>query len=106
MVERLAQAAKESEEAAVPKKPLTEEEMAEKIKKLEELRVKKRAEREAQEKADELVSLRLYIVTGQNQPTKSWVLAVVLCLSMLHFWLVTGQNGRKFFRIVFLGKVN
>ena len=40
----------------MPKKPLTEEEMAEKVKRMEELRVKKRAEREAQEKADELVS--------------------------------------------------
>ena len=45
------QAAKDAEET--PKVPLTEEEKAEKMKKMEELRVKKRAERVAQEKADE-----------------------------------------------------
>ena len=50
------QAAKNAE--ATPKAPLTEEEKAEKLKKLEELRVKKRAEREAQEKADEQVRIR------------------------------------------------
>ena len=43
---------------ATPKAPLTEEEKAEKLKRLEELRVKKRAEREAQEKADEQVRFR------------------------------------------------
>ena len=45
-------------EDATPKAPLTEEEKAEKLKRLEELRVKKRAEREAQEKADEQVRIR------------------------------------------------
>ena len=54
------QAAKNAD--ATPKAPLTEEEKAEKLKRLEELRVKKRAEREAQEKADEQVRIRT--VTG------------------------------------------
>ena len=45
--------------------PLTEEEKAEKLKRLEELRVKKRAEREAQEKADEQVRIRTALSIAQ-----------------------------------------
>ena len=57
------QAAKNAD--ATPKAPLTEEEKAEKLKRLEELRVKKRAEREAQEKADEQV--RIWTAVGIAQ---------------------------------------
>ena len=57
------QESKNAEET--PKAPLTEEEKAEKLKRLEELRVKKRAEREAQEKADEQVRIRTPSGFGQ-----------------------------------------
>jgi len=50
---------------ATPKAPLTEEEKAEKLKRLEELRVKKRAEREAQEKADEQEKERKRVAEGK-----------------------------------------
>jgi len=58
------QAAKDAE--ATPKVPLTEEEKAEKMKRMEELRVKKRAERIAREKADEQEREKTRVKEGKS----------------------------------------